>query len=144
MPAELDAETGEVFTNVREWMAAVILLTKQGHLPNVQIGDDEDSQQFAAGVVEQNPDWEPGQVPVVPPPAEVFQRPIVSSPLRRDPIVYVPARFMSSGRPRGHRSRSRTAQASRDGPEGDPDPDSLAEIPPAEFWRAVDAWQGAT
>jgi hypothetical protein len=130
------ADTGEVFTNVREWMATVILLAKQGHSPDVPIGDDEDSQQFAAAVVEQNPDWKPGQVPVVPPPAEVFQLPVMSSPLRRDSIVYVPARFMSSGRPRRHRSRSRTAQASRDGPEGDPDPDSLGEIPPAELGAA--------
>jgi hypothetical protein len=62
---------------------------------------------------------------------------------RRAPIVYVPARRENVARRREHRSRSRTGQATRDGPEGDPDPDSLAEIPPAVFWRAVDAWRAA-
>jgi hypothetical protein len=52
------------------------------------------------------------------------------------PTDQVPAR---QNRPREQRVRSRVKAASR----GDPDEPPLAEIQPAEFWRAVDAWQGA-
>jgi hypothetical protein len=53
---------------------------------------------------------------------------------RRAPIVYVPERRENvAARPREHRSRSRTRQASRDGPDGDPEP------PPVAFIRGFTA-----
>jgi hypothetical protein len=53
------------------------------------------------------------------------------------PTSQVPSR---QNRPREQRPHSRVKAASR----GDPDePPDLAEISPAVFWRAVDAWQGA-
>jgi hypothetical protein len=67
---------------------------------------------------------------------------------RRDPILYVPAPFMGAERPREHRSRSRTRQASRDGPDGDdPAPGraglpTLRVIPPAVCRRQVDSALG--
>jgi hypothetical protein len=61
-------QSGELFIDdVRGWMAAVILLAKQGQLPNVRIGDDESSQRFAGEVRRLNTDWMPGQVPCLPP-----------------------------------------------------------------------------
>jgi hypothetical protein len=58
---------------------------------------------------------------------------------RRTPIVHVPQRRENAARPREQRPRSRVKSTAR----GDPDEPPLAEIPPAVFWRAGDAWRAA-
>jgi hypothetical protein len=48
-----------------EGLAQWILLSDSGDLEG-QVGDDEESQEFARKVRELNPDWQPGEVPKVP------------------------------------------------------------------------------
>jgi hypothetical protein len=88
MPSDVAPAPGEVFTDVREYMAALVLLNDQGHAPNVTVGDDEDSQQFVTEVRRLNRDWQPGGIPRVRNPQRSSQprllQPIVSE--RREPM----------------------------------------------------------
>lgn len=64
---------------VDEWLAELILLADHGH-GEVEVGDDAESQAFAAKVRELNADWRPGDgVPRMPPPEpEPAASPIVA------------------------------------------------------------------
>jgi hypothetical protein len=60
-----DVEQGAVFTDVR---GQLVVLKDQGHLPNVNFGDDDDSRRFVAEVRRLNRHWKLGQIARVPPP----------------------------------------------------------------------------
>jgi hypothetical protein len=130
---------GEVFTDIREWMAACLLLKDQGHLSNVAVGEDEDSQRFAADVRRMNTDWEPGRVPRVPPRNRpVSNRPsfaIASAPVsaRRGQHGREPRRRSVRSNPR--RSRAPGSRSSDDGPH-DLEP-GLRVIGVSEFRRQL-------
>jgi hypothetical protein len=61
------ARRGELFTDVREWQAALVLLKDRGYCQNVTLGDDAESEQFVQDVRRLNEDYEPGIIPRVPP-----------------------------------------------------------------------------
>jgi hypothetical protein len=128
MPSDVAPAPGEVFTDVREYMAALVLLNDQGHAPNVTVGDDEDSQQFVTEVRRLNRDWQPGGIPRVRNPQRSSQprllQPIVSE--RREPMA----------RPRERRATTRRSASSRGDPDPEPPP-PLRVIPPAAFRREL-------
>jgi hypothetical protein len=107
------AGSAEVFTDLRGWMAQLVVLKDQGHLPNVTFGDDEDSRRFVQDVRRLNQGWKLGQIAKVPTPM-----------VRALPRAQELAARAPSPRPREHAPRSRrtrTTRASRDGPD-EPEP----------------------
>jgi len=116
--AELDelpaADNVEVFTDLRAWMAAIVLLQDRGQPMNVTFGDDEDSQRFVRDARRFNRGWKPG-VPVRAP------RPVPAS------VIHVPEWSEPLTRPREQRSR-RVRRSS--GSRGDPSRRSEDSEPP--------------
>jgi hypothetical protein len=142
-----EVEPVEEFTDVRKWLAAVILLADRGHIPNFQLGGDEDSQSFARDVRRLNRrHWSPGQVPRVP-----RRPPDYASPPRLA-VIHLPQPRESRARPRGRRFRRvrRASSSSRGSPDDEPEPaggglqrlQRLRLIAPDLFRRDVDAWLG--
>jgi hypothetical protein len=102
------ADSAEVFTDLRGWMAQLVVLKDQGHLPNVTFGDDDDSRQFVQDVRRLNRSWKLGQIAKVPTPTSTHQLDVRSAPRPREHA------------PRVRRTRT-TPRASRDGPD-EPEP----------------------
>jgi hypothetical protein len=95
---------GEVFTDMRGWMAQLVVLKDQGHLPDLKFGDDDESRQFVQDVRRLNRGWNLGQIAKVPTPMGAQQRVVRAAPRPREHA------------PRSRRARS-TSRASRDGPD---------------------------
>lgn len=143
MDTQLEAAaTGEgAYTDVRAWMTHIALLKAQGYLRNVEFGDDEDSQQLVADAIEQNPDWEPGQVPRVPPRRLSAELHLPKATITR--AMPRPRPLLVAPRPREHKPTATRRTTSRAGPDDPSEPEPpLAEIPPAEFRRQLDAALG--
>ena len=132
-PSELDADNVETFTDVRAFMAALVLLKDEGHCENVEFGEDEDSQQFVADVREQNPDWTPGQPPRVPPRRPELSRFRLS---QRQPVIHVPAQQENATRPRERRARGSSTSSRGSPDDSEPEP-PLRVVPLARFRRDV-------
>lgn len=109
------ADNVAVFTDLRTWMTACVLLNDHGYLDNVTVGEDDDSQQLVRDARRLNRGWKPG-VPV-------------RAPLRRVPssVIDVPERSEPSARPREQRPR-RVRRSS--GSRGDPSRSEEPEPPP--------------
>jgi hypothetical protein len=109
----------EVFTDLRAWMAQLVVLKDQGHLPNVSFGDDDDSRRFVKNVRHLNRGWKLGQTAKVP----------------TTPIVRALAPRRSSSRERRPSVSRRVARSSvgsrGDPPPGESDPEPLAP------WRGL-------
>jgi hypothetical protein len=119
--ADVDTEPkpGEVFTDLREWMAAMVLLHDRGLAENLTLGDDEDSRRFVAEVRRRNKDWEPGLIPVVPPRRAASLRPQAMP--QPQPRAAVP-------RARERRATGSRARLTRAGPDDDPDLERTCEV----------------
>jgi hypothetical protein len=118
--AELDelpaADNVELFTDLRAWMAALVLLNDQGHLDNVTFGDDEDSQRLVRDAGRFHQGWQPGSPVRVP---------------RRAPISHVPecSELATKGREQRPRRVRRSTGAKAHGPdEGRPRPRLTAAL----------------
>jgi hypothetical protein len=63
-----DAErSGELFVNdVGGWLAQLVVLQEQGHVPNFTFGDDDETQRFVQDVRKLNRDWVLGRRAIVP------------------------------------------------------------------------------
>jgi hypothetical protein len=107
------AGSAEVFTDLRGWMAQLVVLKDQGHLPNVTFGDDEDSRHFVQDVRRLNRDWKLGQIAKVPTPM------VRVLPHAQELVARAPSPRQREHAPRSRRTR--TARASRDGPD-EPEP----------------------
>jgi hypothetical protein len=125
MPREV--ALGEVFTDVREWMAALVLLRDHGRAPNVSPGDDNPSRRFVKDVRRLNRGWEPGEIPRVP----SRQRPRMPQS-----IVHAPERRENVARPRERRPATR--RQARAPTSDDPSPPE-SDPAPVEVWRGVEA-----
>jgi hypothetical protein len=115
-----------------ETIALLTLLADHGYSEG-HPGEDEESQQFAADVLELNPDWQPGEIPRVPTgygsvPDELRSPRAWRQP-RRAPIVHIPQPRENQARPREHRARR--IRSARTSARGDPDepPPALAGYP---------------
>jgi hypothetical protein len=99
-------------------IAEIMLLTDAGYAKG-EVGDDDESQEFARDVRRLNRNWRPGQIPRVP---AGYQNGIAwrQSPGReRRPA---PPRAQRGRAPRSATRRTRRAGVSRDGPAS-PSPD---------------------
>jgi hypothetical protein len=94
--------TGEVFTDLSEYMAALVLLSDRGEITNATFGGDDDTRRFVRKVRRLNKGWRPGTIPLL-------ARP-------RAPLVRQPP--LTASRPR-ERQAGR-ARSTRAGPDDDP------------------------
>jgi hypothetical protein len=95
----------------------MILLKDRGHHPDVQIGEDEDTQELAVQVRRSNPNWKPGQAVRLPDPPAVVHGPPLPAPVVRTmggPVA-------PTTRPRERRAR-RVSGSSRGSPDDEPEP----------------------
>jgi hypothetical protein len=107
----------DAFTDVRGWMAQLVVLKDAGNLPNVTFGDDDDSRRFVQGVRRLNRGWKLGQV-------------------ARLPVQVAQSFHPGENRPREHRPRRRRVARCTAPTRGDPsEPDDLDL-----FQAELDAW----
>jgi hypothetical protein len=102
-----------------EASAEIQLLGEAGYC-HIEIGDDEESQAFAADVRRLNPDWQPGEIPKVPagyPDGRALCAPVATRPVGRVQVAARAPRRGSVRSVRSGRSRARAPDDSEPSPE---------------------------